>query len=66
VAIWITVSIRNIRLIKLLREKEKEELSKKNKSALPYVGWNLLSSNNLIGILFPFAFLCAWVFILLN
>ncbi len=66
IAIWIIVSIRNIILIIRLREVENEEMKNPDTEALPIVGWNKLSSNNLIGILFPCAFLVAWLFILLQ
>ncbi len=64
--IWLIVAIRNIKLIKRLRVKEAKILKSKGKAPLPKIGWDILSSNNLIGILFPASFLIGWVAIILT
>ncbi len=66
VVVWLIVAIRNILLIKKLRKEEKDILKKKNKKSLPKIGFNLFSSNNLIGIVFPISFLIGWIIVIFS
>jgi hypothetical protein len=62
-AVWLVVATRNIILIHRLKKMLGKIIKKKDKTQLPKAGWELLSSNHLIGVLLPVSFLVTWIVI---